>query len=192
LIGFIIGERLFGKVYIAKEKTSQYIIALKEISISWIMKANNAEILLREAEIQGNLRENDENVPPSFRELDEIRKENLTKVRKMGPPSSVTARHKFLTNNIRKELNCRSFYKRQKNTIKILGIIENSNIFQNSLNSEDNLIVENNNDDESNLEDVDDSENISLESSVDTVLDNLLSLFNTCQILQIQNKFFKL
>ncbi|CAH1768617.1 3053_t:CDS:2, partial [Entrophospora sp. SA101] len=73
LIGFIIGERLFGKVYIAKEKTSQYIIALKEISISWIMKANNAEILLREAEIQGNLRkiENDENVPPSFRELDE-------------------------------------------------------------------------------------------------------------------------
>ncbi|CAJ0769013.1 11662_t:CDS:2, partial [Entrophospora sp. SA101] len=72
LIGFIIGERLFGKVYIAKEKTSQYIIALKEISISWIMKANNAEILLREAEIQGNLRENDENVPPSFRELDEV------------------------------------------------------------------------------------------------------------------------
>ena len=59
------------------------------------------------------------------------------------------------------------------------GIIENSNIFQNSLNSEDNLIVENNDDDESNLEDVDDSENISLDSSVDTILDNLLSLFNT-------------
>ncbi|CAJ0901474.1 2753_t:CDS:1, partial [Entrophospora sp. SA101] len=47
------------------------------------------------------------------------------------------------------------------------------------LNSEDNLIVENNDDDESNLEDVDDSENISLDSSVDTILDNLLSLFNT-------------
>ncbi|CAJ0854117.1 6955_t:CDS:1, partial [Entrophospora sp. SA101] len=47
------------------------------------------------------------------------------------------------------------------------------------LNSEDNLIVENNDDDESNLEDVDDSENISLDSSADTILDNLLSLFNT-------------
>ena len=58
------------------------------------------------------------------------------------------------------------------------GIIENSNIFQNSLNSKDNLVVENNDNDEGNLEDVDDRENISLDSSVDTILDNLLSLFN--------------
>ena len=60
------------------------------------------------------------------------------------------------------------------------GIVENSNIFQNSLNinSVDNSIIEVENEDEKNdLENTDDNEDISLDTSVDTILNNLLSSF---------------
>ena len=59
-------------------------------------------------------------------------------------------------------------------------IIENSKIFQNSLNSASNSIIENEDDNnESNLENTDDSgsENISLDTSIDVTLNNLLSSF---------------
>ncbi|CAG8456252.1 2022_t:CDS:2 [Gigaspora margarita] len=55
-IGCNIGKGGFGKVYIAREKTNSYIVALKLLSIEQLIKENAEEQLRHEVEIQANLR----------------------------------------------------------------------------------------------------------------------------------------
>ncbi|CAG8795721.1 189_t:CDS:2, partial [Dentiscutata erythropus] len=55
-IGRGIGKGQFGRVYIAREKMSGYIVALKVLSIHELIKANAERQLRREVEIQANLR----------------------------------------------------------------------------------------------------------------------------------------
>lgn len=55
-IGRPLGAGKFGRVYLAREKSSHYIVALKMISKAQILKYNNEYQLRREIEIQSNLR----------------------------------------------------------------------------------------------------------------------------------------
>ncbi|RIB07331.1 Anthranilamide 10 bound To Auroraa [Gigaspora rosea] len=55
-IGCLIGKGQFGRVYIAREKLSGYIVALKVLSIEELIKVNAERQLRREVEIQTNLR----------------------------------------------------------------------------------------------------------------------------------------
>ncbi|RIB29405.1 kinase-like domain-containing protein [Gigaspora rosea] len=55
-IGRSIGKGQFGRVYIAREKMSGYIVALKVLSIKELIKENAERQLKREVEIQANLR----------------------------------------------------------------------------------------------------------------------------------------
>ncbi|CAG8621283.1 2621_t:CDS:2, partial [Dentiscutata heterogama] len=55
-IGCGIGKRQFGHVYIAREKISGYIVALKMLSIGKLIKVNAKRQLRCEVEIQMNLR----------------------------------------------------------------------------------------------------------------------------------------
>ncbi|CAH1763267.1 13181_t:CDS:2 [Entrophospora sp. SA101] len=55
-IGCGLGKGHYGRVYLAREKTSGYIVALKVVSISEIIKAKAEKQLRREIEIQSNLR----------------------------------------------------------------------------------------------------------------------------------------
>ncbi|CAJ0854197.1 6416_t:CDS:1, partial [Entrophospora sp. SA101] len=55
-IGCGLGKGQYGCVYLAREKTSGYIVALKVVSIPEIIKAKTENLLRREIEIQSNLR----------------------------------------------------------------------------------------------------------------------------------------
>ncbi|CAG8504205.1 8279_t:CDS:2 [Cetraspora pellucida] len=55
-IGRSIGKGQFGCVYIAREKISSYIVALKVLSIKELIKENAERQMRREVEIQANLR----------------------------------------------------------------------------------------------------------------------------------------
>ncbi|CAJ0749491.1 9452_t:CDS:2 [Entrophospora sp. SA101] len=55
-IGCGLGKGQYGRVYLAREKTSGYIVALKVVSIPEIIKAKTENLLRREIEIQSNLR----------------------------------------------------------------------------------------------------------------------------------------
>ncbi|CAG8587204.1 16361_t:CDS:2 [Funneliformis mosseae] len=55
-IGIGLGKGQFGRVYIAKEKTSGFIVALKVLKISELRKSKAEKQLVREVEIQANLR----------------------------------------------------------------------------------------------------------------------------------------
>ncbi|RIB09257.1 kinase-like domain-containing protein [Gigaspora rosea] len=55
-VGRGIGKGQFGRVFIAREKTSGYIVALKMLSIEELIKSNSEKQLRREVEIQANLR----------------------------------------------------------------------------------------------------------------------------------------
>ena len=55
-IGKPLGKGKFGKVYLAREKKSKYIVALKTLSISQLMKYGIEHQLQREVEIQTHLR----------------------------------------------------------------------------------------------------------------------------------------
>lgn len=60
LADFEIGKRLgagrFGRVYLAREKKTKFLVALKVVSISQIKRANLAHQMAREIEIQSKLR----------------------------------------------------------------------------------------------------------------------------------------
>lgn len=55
-IGRALGKGKFGNVYLAREKTSRFIIALKVLFKSQLQKANVEHQLRREIEIQSHLR----------------------------------------------------------------------------------------------------------------------------------------
>ncbi|GBB87967.1 hypothetical protein RclHR1_14470008 [Rhizophagus clarus] len=55
-LGTGLGKGQFGRVYIAREKTSGFIVALKVLKISELIKNNAEKQLIREVEIQANLR----------------------------------------------------------------------------------------------------------------------------------------
>ena len=55
-IGRALGKGKFGNVYLAREKTSKFIVALKVLFKSQIQKANVEHQLKREIEIQSHLR----------------------------------------------------------------------------------------------------------------------------------------
>ncbi|CAB4444752.1 aurora A kinase protein-like protein [Rhizophagus irregularis] len=55
-LGSGLGKGQFGRVYLAREKTSGFIVALKVLNISELIKNNAEKQLLREVEIQNNLR----------------------------------------------------------------------------------------------------------------------------------------
>jgi aurora kinase, other len=55
-LGAGLGKGQFGRVYIAREKTSGFIAALKVLKISELIKNNAEKQLIREVEIQANLR----------------------------------------------------------------------------------------------------------------------------------------
>lgn len=55
-LGAGLGKGQFGRVYIAREKMSGFIVALKVLNISELTKNNAEKQLLREVEIQNNLR----------------------------------------------------------------------------------------------------------------------------------------
>ena len=55
-IGIGLGKGQFGRVYIAKEKTSGFIVALKVLKISELIRTKAEKQLIREVEIQANLR----------------------------------------------------------------------------------------------------------------------------------------
>lgn len=55
-IGRPLGKGKFGNVYLAREKTSQFIVALKVLFKSQILKADVEHQLRREIEIQSHLR----------------------------------------------------------------------------------------------------------------------------------------
>lgn len=58
------------------------------------------------------------------------------------------------------------------------GIIDNGKAFQKSLNSfDENFLLEKEEEEDDIMDEVDDDESISLDTSVDTILDNLLSSF---------------
>jgi aurora kinase A len=55
-IGRALGKGKFGNVYLAREKSSKFIVALKVLFKSQIQKANVEHQLKREIEIQSHLR----------------------------------------------------------------------------------------------------------------------------------------
>ena len=55
-IGRALGKGKFGNVYLAREKSSKFIVALKVLFKSEIQKANVEHQLKREIEIQSHLR----------------------------------------------------------------------------------------------------------------------------------------
>jgi aurora kinase A len=55
-IGQALGKGKFGSVYLAREKSSKFIVALKVLFISKVQKANGEHQLKREIEIQSHLR----------------------------------------------------------------------------------------------------------------------------------------
>lgn len=55
-IGRPLGKGKFGNVYLAREKSSQFIVALKVLFKSQILKADVEHQLRREIEIQSHLR----------------------------------------------------------------------------------------------------------------------------------------
>ena len=55
-LGKGLGKGQFGRVYLAREKKSGYIVALKVLKISELIEANAEKQLVREVEIQANLR----------------------------------------------------------------------------------------------------------------------------------------
>lgn len=55
-IGKALGKGKFGNVYLAREKSSAFIVALKVLFKTQIIKANVAHQLRREIEIQTHLR----------------------------------------------------------------------------------------------------------------------------------------
>jgi serine/threonine protein kinase len=55
-IGRALGKGKFGNVYLAREKNSKFIVALKVLFKSQIQKANVEHQLKREIEIQSHLR----------------------------------------------------------------------------------------------------------------------------------------
>jgi aurora kinase A len=57
-IGRALGKGKFGNVYLAREKSSKFIVALKVLFKSQIQKANVEHQLKREIEIQTHLRYN--------------------------------------------------------------------------------------------------------------------------------------